>query len=126
MCDHCGKSFDRKSSLNRHSQLHGAKPYRCDNCGESFTSYKARRDGLECEKCNVALSQVFLQVTSTIQPIDAEDEITLSIEIKETKNASEHFIKQEAVFKNNVESNVEEEAIGNSIVEESNARRSHQ
>ena len=51
VCDQCGKSFDRQSSLNRHNQIHGNKPYRCDNCGEGFTSYKARREGLKCEKC---------------------------------------------------------------------------
>lgn len=41
-CAHCGKSFDRKSSWNRHSQLHSGKLYRFDNCVGNYTSYKAR------------------------------------------------------------------------------------
>jgi KRAB domain-containing zinc finger protein len=95
VCDHCGKAFDRQSSLNRHSELHGGKPYRCDKCGENFTSYKARREGLKCEKCNVALSKVLPQITPTVNRLDAEAE-------------GQNFIKQEEGSKDENESNEEE------------------
>jgi hypothetical protein len=58
VCDNCGKSFNRQSGLNRH-------------CGENYTSYKAWRTQL---KCNEALSQVILQVTTSVQTKDTADE----------------------------------------------------
>ncbi|KAJ7317177.1 hypothetical protein JRQ81_003339 [Phrynocephalus forsythii] len=37
VCGECGKSFSRKSSLNRHLKIHsGERPYKCFVCGKSF------------------------------------------------------------------------------------------
>ncbi|KAM4742511.1 uncharacterized protein FYW61_001315 [Anableps anableps] len=38
ICDECGKSFDKKSHLNKHMRVHtGEKPFGCDLCGQSFS-----------------------------------------------------------------------------------------
>ena len=60
-CTHCGKQFNRKDALKRHSKVHeiAASDFKCDECNLNFCNSKLLRShtnaqhiGLSCKDCN--------------------------------------------------------------------------
>ncbi|KAM8884833.1 uncharacterized protein ACB058_000838 [Synchiropus picturatus] len=48
-CSECGKSFPRKSSLERHVRLHaGERPYICEFCGKTFSENAVLKRHARC------------------------------------------------------------------------------